>query len=136
MVVKSDSAQARAEYVTLRGHYFNGASTVAFTNEMTLQLPDQFKSVVTMSAPSHVIINTLDGVRASTSIDGKPTAINPATLAQLRQTLALDRAIRLVPLVTASDVALTNLGEYTVDGRLVVGVGVIRSGQRRAKIIF
>ncbi|MGL4552095.1 MAG: hypothetical protein ACRC33_13020 [Gemmataceae bacterium] len=129
-------AEARADRVRLRGYYFLGTGSVGFTNEMTLQLPEQFKSVVTMTDPPHVIVHALDGVHASTTIDGKPAAVNPATLAQLRQTIALDQAMRLVPLLTDKAVTLTALGEFTVEGRAAHGVGVRRGGQRELKLYF
>jgi hypothetical protein len=133
---KERLAEARIERVRLRGSYHLGRVATPFTNDLTFNLPDQFKSVVTMTALGHVVVYVLDGVRASCTINGQPTPIPPDSLAGLRQTLALERAMRLVPLLTDTGVTLTALGEYTVEGTPVVGVGVRRDGQADLKLYF
>jgi hypothetical protein len=44
--------------------------------------------------------------------------------------------MRLVPLLNDPAVALEPLGEYTIEDRVVVGIGVLGRGQRGLKLYF
>jgi hypothetical protein len=131
-------ASARADKVKLSGKLHLGARAVPFTNEVTLQLPGQFKSVVRTSdgARTITIVHVLDGERAAITIDGHPQPVRGANLAQMRQTLQLDQAMKLVPLLIDPAFSLTYLGEYQHKWRLVAGVRVAGRGQRDLTLYF
>ncbi|MFQ3649303.1 MAG: hypothetical protein SNJ75_03140 [Gemmataceae bacterium] len=125
---------ARAEQVQMRGVHYVGGAEVPFTNTMTLQLPERFKSVLSMGNAR--VINLFDGEQAALLINGKPQKMTAAQLGQLRQTLALNQVMRLVPLLRDKGVSLTPLGEYTIQGTTVVGVAVKRAGWSEVKLFF
>ena len=106
-------ARNRAERVKLKGTMHVGASAVPFTNELTVQLPGQYKSVVTIAEGqrSHTIVHLLDGEKAVILIDGQPQPVSGVHLAQLRQTLQLEQAMRLVPLLHDPGFAVLSVGE-------------------------
>lgn len=131
-------AQARADRSLWRGTYHTGTDAVPFTNELTVQLPGQYKSVLRLSpGPVTVtVVLVLNGEQARFAINDKPQPMDGPTLAQLRQTLELESAMRLVPLLSDPAVALEPLGEATIEDRVVVGVGVQGRGQRGLKLYF
>jgi hypothetical protein len=131
-------SRVRADRVRLRGVLYIGESRVAFTNEITVQLPRQYRSVVEVrvGSKSQTIIHVLSGDEASITIDGKPQEISASHRAQLRQTLELESAMRLVPLLTDPSFTLTHLGTFQLRGREVVGVRVQGKGQRDLKLYF
>jgi hypothetical protein len=124
----------RAERVQMRGVHFVGSTEVPFTNTLTLHLPGRYKSVVTLGKST--VTQVLDGERAALLLDGKPQKFSETQLAQLRQTLALNQTMRLVPLLRDKGVSLTALGEYTIQGVAVVGIAVKRTGLPDVKLFF
>src|SRR5215467_16005690 len=60
-------AAVRADRVQLRGTIQVGQAALPFTSEVTLQLPGQLKSVVTItqSARQHTLVHLLDGDKAT-----------------------------------------------------------------------
>jgi hypothetical protein len=128
--------QARAERVTLRGNLFDGKTEVPFTSTTFLQLPRQYRNVVEMTtgARKRTIVQLLDGDRGRVTIDGQP--VLGADLADVRQTLALNTAMRLVPLLDVERYTLQPAGEYNLDGTAVVGVKVVGKDGTNLKLYF
>jgi len=124
----------RAEQVQMRGMHYVGQAKVPFTNTITLHWPGRFKSVLSLGK-THVI-NLLDGERAALMVDGQAQKMPATQLSQMRQTLALNHIMRLVPLVRDKAVSLTPLGEYTIQGTAVVGLAVKRAGWPEVKLFF
>ncbi len=131
-------AAAGASRVTLKGYMYSGTAAMPFVNRVLVHAPSRFKSVMEVSAGprARVVVLALDGDRASVSIDGKAQPATPAHLAQLRQTLALESAMRLVPLLDDPRYTLSALGDFDLDGRTVSGVGVSRAGQAALNLYF
>jgi len=127
-----------ADRVTLRGHVFSAAAALPFVSRMAVQRPGQFKSVMEVAGGgrTRVVAHVLDGERASVTIDGKAQPASPAHLAQLRRTLALDTAMRLVPLLDDPRYTLSTAGDFDLDGRLVTGVTVSWGGHAGLKLYF
>jgi hypothetical protein len=130
--------RVRADRVRLRGVLQVGASRVPFTNEVIVQLPRHYRSVVEVHVGSRpqTVVHVLSGDEASITVDGQPQVISAAHRAQLRQTLELDSAMRLVPLLNNPDYRLTHLGTFQMQGREVVGIRVQGKGQRDLKMYF
>lgn len=131
-------ARVHADKVRLKGTLQVGDSAVAFTNDLTLQLPAQFKSVLTLHTfpKSRTITYLLDGDRATVLLDGQPQPITAAQLGQLKQTLQLEQALRLVPLLSDAAFALQPLPEVRYNAQVYVGVRVQGKGQRDVKLYF
>jgi hypothetical protein len=131
-------ARAGAEVVKLRGALYLGASAVPFVNETTVQLPSRFRSVVQMKVGNRTqtVVHVLDGDRAEATLDGQPQPLTEHHVAQLRQTLQLERALRLVPLLDERAFTLVALGEAQVNGRSAVGVCVRGGAHRELKLWF
>jgi hypothetical protein len=131
-------ARVRADRVRLSGTLHVGASAVPFSNETTVQLPDHFKSVVrlTLGERTQVVVHLLDGERAAILVDGQAQPVSSSHLAQLRQTLQLDHALRLVPLLTDPAFSLSLLGDTEINERPAVGVRVLGHGQRDVRLFF
>jgi hypothetical protein len=129
----------RADWVQFKGTIQVGASGVPFVNETTVQLPAQLKSVVrlTVGGKTQTVVHLLDGDRASILIDGQPQTVSAAHLAQLRQTLQLDHAVRLVPLLNDPAFSLAAVGgEPVVNGRPALAVQVRGRGQKELLLYF
>ena len=128
----------RADKVTLKGTLHIGASAVPFTNELTIQAPGQFKSIVRISEGGRVrtIVHLLDGEKASITIDGQPQVVSGSNLAQMRQTLQLDQAMKLAPLLSDPAFSVSFLGEFQYKGRIVSGIRVVGRGQRDLRLYF
>ncbi len=131
-------ARVRADRVRFRGLLHVGGSSVPFTNEVTMQLPAHYRSVVVMTEKgrSRTIVHTLEGDQASITLDGQPQQVSGSHLAQLRQTLDLESALRLVPLLTDPSYTLSFLGAFAWQGKELLGVRVQGKGQRDLKLYF
>jgi hypothetical protein len=131
-------SRARADRTRMRGVIYVGKTTVPFTSEVTVQLPKKYKMVLAMreADKTRVVIHELDGDAVNITIDGTTQHAQGTHANQLRQTLELESAMRLVPLLDARAFTLTTLGEFKLNDRVVVGVGVKGSGQRELKMYF
>jgi hypothetical protein len=131
-------SRIRADKVQFKGTLHIGTAEVPFTNDLTVQAPGQFKSVHRLGEPGRVrtIVHLLDGDKATIVVDGRPQPVSGSNLAQMRQTLQLEAALKLVPLLTDPAFQVAPLGEFQNDGRVVVGVRVCGGGQRDLRLYF
>jgi hypothetical protein len=128
----------RADRVQLKGTLHIGPSAVPFTDEVTIQLPGQFKSTVRLleGGRTHTIVHLLNGEGASIVIDGRTQSVSSSNLAQMRQTLQLAHAMKLVPLLVDPAFTISYLGEFQYNGRILVGVQVVGYSQRDLRLYF
>jgi hypothetical protein len=131
-------SQLRADRVKIKGSLFLNDKAVSFTGETWVQLPAQLKTVVQISQDNrtHTLIQVLNGEMAWVTLNGQPQKVEPAALAEMRQTLALARAVRLVPLLTDKIYDLSSLGESKVNDRVLVGVKVAIKGNKDLRLYF
>ena len=131
-------AKSRAERISLRGTMFVGKTAVPFTNHQTLQLPGQYKSVVVIQQGerSHGIVHLLNGDEAMVVIDGQAQTVNSLHLSQLRQTLQLEQAMRLVPLLSDPGFTLLPGQDYGYNGGVVTSVRIQGKSQRELVLYF
>lgn len=131
-------ARRRADRVKLRGTLHVGTAALPFTNEQTVQLPGQYKSVVVIQEGTRErsVVHLLDGEQATVLIDGQPQTLGGGRLAQLRQTLQLEQAMRLVPLLADPAFTLQALGEKVYNDHTFVGIRVSGKGQRDLLLYF
>ena len=131
-------AQVRADRVKLKGKLVVGSAEVPFVGETAVQPPGQYKSVVLLNPEGkpHTVVHLVNGPRAGVFLDGEAQALQPAVAAQLRHTLALDQAMRLVPLLTEPTFALAPADPIKINGRPADGVKVTVRGQQELKLYF
>jgi len=131
-------SQLRADRVKIKGSLFLNDKAVAFTGETLVQLPAQLKMTVQMNVENrtHTLVQVLNGEMAWVTLDGQPQKVEPAALAEMRQALALARAVRLVPLLTDKIYELTSLGENKVNDRVLLGVKVAVKGRKDLRLYF
>jgi hypothetical protein len=131
-------SRARADRTQMRGVIYVGKSAVPFTSEVTVQLPKKYRSVVQLrdGERTRTLVHDLDGDKASITIDDKAQPAQGTHLNQLRQTLELERALRLAPLLDEKEFTLTHLGEFKLFDRIVIGIGIKGQGQRDLKLYF
>jgi hypothetical protein len=128
----------RADKVKVKGTLIAAGKAAPFTAVTTVQLPAQYKSVIELivEGRKRTLAHLLNGDRALVTIDGQPQKLEPAALAELRETFQLDQAVRLVPLLTDRNFNLAPLGEDKVNGRTVVGVKVTSRGRKELRMYF
>jgi hypothetical protein len=131
-------AAIKADKVRLKGTLHVGDTSLTFANESMLQLPAQFKSTVSIveANRARTVVHLLDGDRATILLDGQPQPVAGVHLAQLQQTLNLEQALRLVPLLNDASFSLHALPEVKYNTRVFVGVMVRGKGQRELKLFF
>jgi hypothetical protein len=131
-------SSVRADKVKIKGTLHLGLSSVPFTDELTVQAPEQFKSIVriTEGGRTRTIVHILDGLKATITVDGQPQTVVGSNIAQMRQTLQLDQAMKLVPLLIDPAFRIEHVGEFQYNGRVVVGVRVTGRGQRDLRLYF
>jgi hypothetical protein len=132
-------AKVRADRVKVKGVVFAGDEKHPVTVETFVQLPGQYKSVIQMTGKERqtTIVQAIDGDTSWVTLDGKPqTKVPAAALAELKAARYLDGVVRLVPLLTDKRYELMALGASKVNGRAVLGVGVLCKGQREVRLYF
>jgi outer membrane lipoprotein-sorting protein len=131
-------ARVRADWIRLKGTLFVGDKHLTFMGETTVQLPGQFKNVLTVTSGSetHKLVQVLDGEKAWVTVDGQPHKMSATALAEMRETLNLDRAIRLVPLLTEPGYQVAYAGESKVNDRPVVTLKVTAKGRKELRMYF
>jgi hypothetical protein len=131
-------ASVRADRVRLRGVLYIGPSKVSFNNEVTVELPQHYRSIVEVRVESRTqtIIHILTGDEVSITLDGQPQTISATHRTQLKQTLELESAMRLLPLLDDRNYTLTHMGEFEMQGRKLIGIRVQGKSQRDLKLYF
>jgi hypothetical protein len=131
-------SQVRADKVKVKGTLIAAGKAAPFTAETAVQLPAQYKSVieVIVEGRKRVLSHLVNGDKVVVTIDGRPEKVDPAALAEVRETMLLDQAVRLVPLLTDRNFNLAPLGEDKVNGRTVVGVKVTSRGRKELRMYF
>jgi len=128
----------RADRIQVKGNIIIEDKETPFTGETTVQFPAQFKNVLTLTTPKGrtTVVQILNGDKVLVSLDGQPQKVEPAAITDLRETFALNRAIRLAPLLMERNYELTALGEVKVGERPALGVKVSAKGRRELKLYF
>jgi hypothetical protein len=131
-------AKARAERLKLKGTMHAGAGSVPFTGEQAVQLPGLYRSDVRMTQGmnTHIVVHAIAGDKAAIWVDGREMPVSATHRAQLLQTLQLNQAMKLVPLLTDPSFTLHPLGRFSLNGRTVVGLRVAGKTQRDLTMYF
>jgi len=128
----------RADKVQVKGVLVIGTREASFVAETTVQLPGQFKNVMklTLDDRPHVLVQVLNGDQAWVTLDGQPQKVEAAALAEMRETMQLDRAVRLVPLLTDPTFQLEAAGEAKVGDRVAAVLRVTAKGRKELRMFF
>jgi hypothetical protein len=128
----------RADWIRMRGTLWIGGREMTFSGETTVQLPGQFKAVLDVRAPDGVykLVQGLDNDKAWMTHNGKPHAMAPTAQTELRETLHLNRAIRLVPLFNDPGYEVAYVGESKVNDRPALGLKVTAKGRKELRMYF
>jgi hypothetical protein len=128
----------RADRIQVKGNIIVDGKETPFTGEVTVQLPTQFKNVLTLTTPKGrtTIVQILNGDKVFVTLDGQPRPVEPSAIAETREKFAINRAIRLAPLLMERNYELTALGEVKVGDRPALGVRVAAKGRRELKLYF
>jgi uncharacterized protein (UPF0216 family) len=130
-------SRVKADRVKSRGTLFIDKLEVPFSAETTVQMPAQIKNVIHFAPDQkRTLVQILNGDKAFVTLDGQPQKIEQAALNEMREILQLERAIRLVPLLTDKSFELAPLGESKVNERTVVGVKVSVKGRKDLRLYF
>jgi hypothetical protein len=131
----------RADKVSMQGKIFLSAKDglVPFSADTLVQLPSRFKFIVrTSEGPdkSHTLVQVVDGDKVLVTIDGQPHTVPAAALTEMRMAMNVQRAARLVPLLTDPAYQLTMLGEEKVNNRSALGIKVSLRGSKDVRLYF
>jgi hypothetical protein len=134
-------SRLRADKVSLQGKIVipGKDGPVSFTADLTLQLPGRFKQVARVNEgadKSHTIVQIVDGDKVLVALDSQPQQLPPSALTELRLTMDLQRAARLVPLLTDPTYQLTALSEEKVNNRQALGVKVSGKAHKDVRLYF
>ena len=131
-------ARITCDKVKVNGFLVVGEDDVLFTAETFVQLPGVFKNTVTLTVNGRkvVIVQILNGEKTSVTQDGQPLKVTAAADADMRETMHLERAARLVPLLNDKAYELAALEESKVNNQPVNGVKVTMKGHKDLRLYF
>ncbi len=128
----------RADKVKLQGKMVVGKVEVPYSAETLVQLPGQFKNTIQFNQGKKEVTLTqvIDGNRASIWVNGDRQKLSTSQALDLRQTLDLNRAMRLVGLLEDSAYDLKYLGQTEVGEQKSHVVRVLRKDMRELRMFF
>jgi hypothetical protein len=132
-------AQARSDWVKIKGTLYIGDKEAEFVGETWVQLPGQFKTSLEVTTPRGTtrMVQTLNKNRVQVTVDGQPHTASPAELSEIRATLHMNNAIRLIPLLDDPNTfKLDYTGELKIQDKNLLGVKVTTRGQRDLRLYF
>ncbi len=126
-----------ADRVTTEGVLIVQDNETPFRTETTVQLPNQFRNVIHLLGERKTeFVNIVNGDKMYFTLDGQPQRVSDALAAELRETMQLNQAIRLVPLLTDKSYTLAPLGEVVIDDQPALGVKATAKGRRDLRLFF
>jgi hypothetical protein len=128
----------RADKVKLQGKMVVGKVEIPYTAETLVQLPGQFKNTIQFNQGKKEVALTqvIDGTRAAIWVNGDRQKLSTAQALDLRQTLDLNRAMRLVGLLEDSAYNLKYLGQTEEGEQKTHVVRVLRKDMRELRMFF
>ena len=128
----------RADKVKLQGKMVVGKVEIPYTAETLVQLPGQFKNTIQFNQGKKEVALTqvIDGTRAAIWVNGEKQKLSTAQALDLRQTLDLNRAMRLVGLLEDSAYNLKYLGQTEEGEQKTHVVRVLRKDMRELRMFF
>ena len=130
--------QLNAEQAKTRGTVHLDGKTIPFTAETFVQLPSQFKNVMTyeLQGKKGSLTQVLDGDKGWLSFDGNTKPLEEPLLSETRETMYAQRIARLLSLLKDKDIRLAGLPEVKVNDQPAVGVKVSTNGHKEISLYF
>ena len=129
--------RVHADRVANKGVLIVNGRETPFLAETTVQMPSQFRNVIHLQGDRKtVFVQILNGDKIYFTIDGQPQKVDENLSAEVHETMQLNQAVRLVPLVMDKAYVLEPLGEVTIDGQAAVGVKATAKGRREVRLFF
>ena len=130
-------SRVRADRVKCKGVLILNDKETPFTSETTVQPPNQFRNVFELQGPRKaVFVEILDGDKVLFSIDGQPQKVDDGLATEVRETMQLNRVIRLVPLLTDKAYTLQPLGEVKIEDQPALSVKAAAKERREVRLFF
>lgn len=109
-----------------------------FTQELTYQLPNQFREVLHLEGGGQkaTVITVYNGTEGWVTANGKAVDLDKKLLNELKEVGHLMTISRLSPLLEDKAIKLSPAGEEKVNGKVAVGVRVERKDYRDATLFF
>jgi hypothetical protein len=109
-----------------------------FTQEITYQLPNQFKEVTDLEVMGQKVAVTtgFDGQKGWLEVNGQAQELDDKLLTELKEAAHMLRVSRLTSLLEDQALKLSSLGEVKVEGKAATGVRVEAKGFRDISLFF
>ncbi len=130
--------RAQADRIKVKGSLYINTEPVPFTGEIVVQLPSKQKQILVIQAKdrTHTLVQIYDGEQGYISVDDQPQKPDPSAVAEMRESMALARIVRLVPLLTDRSYQLSLLPEIKINGRPASGVKAEVKGRKPFLLYF
>ncbi len=128
-----------ADRAKIKGTLFVNSVEVPFTSEILVQLPSKRKVTITMAMKDQLpttIVQICNGDQAYVSINSRPMKPEASAVAEMRESLALARVVRLVPLLSDRSFQLSLLPETKVNDRPALAVKAEVKGRKPFLLYF
>ncbi len=130
-------SRVHADRVKYKGVLIVNGRETPFVADTTVQLPGQFRNVLQLQGDRKtVFVQVINGDKVYLAIDGQPQKVDENVTTELRDTMRLNQAIRLVPLLTDKAYKLEPLGELKVEDQPCLGVKASAKGRRDVRLFF
>ena len=130
-------SRVRADRVKNKGVLIVNGRETPFVCETVVQLPGQFRNVLQLQGDRKtVFVQAVSGDRILFTIDGQPQKVDEMLTAEVRETMQLNQAIRLAPLLTDKAYTLEPLGEVKIEDQMCLGVKATAKGRREVRLFF
>jgi hypothetical protein len=136
---KDQLVRARADQVKVKGTLVLENQQIPFVAETWVELPSRFKNVLELTNPKGTtrLVQIIVKDRVTVTLDGRPHKTSPAALSEMRETLHLNNAIRLIPLLAEPEnYKCDYTGEVATDGRTLQGIKVSARDRRDLRLFF
>jgi hypothetical protein len=129
--------RVHADRVANKGVLIVNGRETPFLAETTVQMPSQFRNVIHLQGERKtVFVQILNGDKIYFTIDGQPQKVDETLSAEVHETMQLNQAIRLAPLVMDKAYTLEPLGEITIESQPALGVKATAKGRREVRLFF
>lgn len=128
----------RADKVKFKGTLVLQGHATPFFAETTVQLPSKYKNIIEMNhnGDKHTIVHIVNGRNTYITLDGRALKPDSTQLAEIRSSLELERAKRLLPLLEDRSYQLAILEPIEVNDRPAIGVCITGRGRREMRLYF
>jgi len=128
----------QADRARLKGTLIVNGRKVPFTGETLVNLPARIKTTLklTLDGKEQYLSQIMNGDKAQISIDGMNQRVEPKSLSEIQESMALARVVRLTPLIRDRSYELALLPETTIASRPVKGIRASVRGRKDIRLYF